>query len=138
MPFDIPEASRGRSHTCARGCARQMRARIVCIASSVFAVLVIAAAPAQGQKLPPLPAPQDTGTVPRNVGALRPGDVLKIAVFRDKELTGDYPIDARGYVQIPGLGVIKAAGLDPTEVTDRLRLPPLRGGVRPPQSSSHT
>jgi hypothetical protein len=35
-----------------------------------------------------------------------------IAVFRDKELSGDYPIDARGYVQTPGLGVIKAAGLD--------------------------
>jgi polysaccharide export outer membrane protein len=71
----------------------------------------------------------------RSVGALRPGDVLKIAVFRDKELTGEYPIDARGYVQIPGLGVIKAAGLDPTDVTDRLRLALVERGFARPEIS---
>ena len=95
----------------------------------------MAAAPTRAQTVLPLPAPQDTGTAPRNVGALRPGDVLKIAVFRDKELTGDYPIDARGYVQIPGLGVIKAAGLDPTEVTDRLRLALIERGFARPEIS---
>ena len=76
-------------------------------------------------------ASPSTDTVPqRSVGVLRPGDVLKIAVFRDKELTGDYPIDARGYVQIPGLGVIKAAGLEPTDVTDRLRARAHRARIR--------
>jgi polysaccharide export outer membrane protein len=85
------------------------------------------------QTLPPAPAAHDT--MPRSVGALRPGDVLKIAVFRDKELTGDYPIDARGYVQIPGLGVIKAAGLEPTEVTDRLRLALIERGFARPEIS---
>jgi protein involved in polysaccharide export with SLBB domain len=133
MRSDIPDASRGRPHTYARGRARQSRARIVCITSCVFAVL--AAAPTRAQTVLPLPAPQDTATAPRNVGALRPGDVLKIAVFRDKELTGDYPIDARGYVQIPGLGVIKAAGLDPTEVTDRLRLALIERGFARPEIS---
>lgn len=84
--------------------------------------------------MPPPPPVQDTITQ-RSVGALRPGDVLKIAVFRDKELTGEYPIDARGYVQIPGLGVIKAAGLDPTEVTDRLRLALVERGFARPEIS---
>jgi polysaccharide export outer membrane protein len=89
---------------------------------------------ARAQAIPPPPAIQDT--VPRrSVGALRPGDVLKIAVFRDKELTGEYPIDARGYVQIPGLGVIKAAGLDPTDVTDRLRLALVERGFARPEIS---
>jgi len=87
----------------------------------------------RAQALPPAPAVHDTIT--RSVGALRPGDVLKIAVFRDKELTGDYPIDARGYVQIPGLGVIKAAGLEPTEVTDRLRLALIERGFARPEIS---
>ena len=64
------------------------------------------------------PAPRDT--VARNVGVLRPGDVLEIVVFRDKELSNKYLIDSRGYVQIPGLGVIQAAGLDPTQVKERL------------------
>jgi len=83
---------------------------------------------------PPLPVTDTTGQQ-RNVGALRPGDVLKIVVFRDKELSGDYPIDARGFVQIPGLGVIKAAGLDPTDVTDRLRLALVERGFARPEIS---
>jgi protein involved in polysaccharide export with SLBB domain len=61
--------------------------------------------------------------------------VLKILVFRDKELSAEYQIDARGYVQIPGLGVIKAAGLDPTEVTDRLRLALVERGFARPEIS---
>lgn len=82
----------------------------------------------------PLPAPRDT-VAQRSVGALRPGDLLKIVVFRDKELSNEYQIDARGYVQIPGLGVIKAAGLDPTEVTDRLRLALVERGFARPEIS---
>jgi polysaccharide export outer membrane protein len=86
------------------------------------------------QTLPPPRSVTDT-TPQRSVGALRPGDVLKIAVFRDKELSGDYPIDARGYVQIPGLGVIKAAGLEPTDVTDRLKLALVERGFARPEIS---
>jgi len=71
----------------------------------------------------------------RSVGALRPGDVLRIVVFRDKELSNEYPIDARGFVQIPGLGVIEAAGLSPTEVTDRLRLALNERGFARPEIS---
>lgn len=65
-----------------------------------------------------IPAPSDT--VARSVGVLRPGDVLEIVVYRDKELSNKYLIDSRGFVQIPGLGVIQAAGLDPTQVKARL------------------
>jgi polysaccharide export outer membrane protein len=94
------------------------------------------AAPAHARAQTNLPPPAFQDTLPRrSVGALRPGDVLKIAVFRDKELTGEYPIDARGYVQIPGLGVIKAAGLDPTDITDRLRLALIERGFARPEIS---
>src|SRR5262245_2374263 len=48
--------------------------------------------PARGQNVPPPPAPMQDTLPRRSVGALRPGDLLKIAVFRDKELSGDYPI----------------------------------------------
>lgn len=60
------------------------------------------------------PAPRDTAL--RSVGTLRPGDVLDIVVYREKELSNKYLIDSRGFVQIPGLGVVQAAGLGPTEV----------------------
>jgi protein involved in polysaccharide export with SLBB domain len=59
-------------------------------------------------------------TLVRPTGTLRSGDLLKIRVYRDSELSGQYLIDAQGNVQIPGVGVIRAAGLDPTQITDRL------------------
>ncbi|GAC1651993.1 MAG: hypothetical protein NVS4B3_13570 [Gemmatimonadaceae bacterium] len=90
---------------------------------------------AQGQDrgLPPenIPAPHDT--LARSVGALRPGDVLKIAVYRDKEISGDYLIDSRGFLQMPGVGVITAAGLDPAQVTDRIRQGLIKRGFESPE-----
>jgi polysaccharide export outer membrane protein len=112
--------------------------RLVLVVSALISMLTIprlGAATARAQTIPP-PSQTAQDTLPRrSVGLLRPGDVLKIAVFRDKELSGDYPIDARGFVQIPGLGVIKAAGLDPTDVTDRLRLALIERGFARPEIS---
>ena len=59
-------------------------------------------------------------SAPRIVGVLRAGDLLKSHIYRDSELSGEYQIDARGTVQIPGIGVIRAAGLDPLAVKERL------------------
>jgi polysaccharide export outer membrane protein len=67
---------------------------------------------------PPLPSPADT--IVRPTGTLRTGDLIKLRIYRDSELSGQYLIDARGNVQIAGLGVIRAAGLDPTQLSDRL------------------
>jgi len=87
-------------------------ARCVCIALALLSVTRVASAQ-------DIPAPPATA-VARNLGVLRPGDLLDVTVFRDKELTNKYLIDARGMLQIPGLGVIQAAGLDPLVVKDRL------------------
>jgi len=83
------------------------------------------------QQVPPPPPVRDT--VVRSVGVLRAGDALKIVVYRDKELTGEYLIDSRGELQIPGLGVIQAAGLDPAQVKDSLRAGLLRRGFTNPE-----
>lgn len=93
------------------------------------------AAPIAARAQTPVPVPPVDTTQRRQVGALRPGDVLKIVVFRDKELSNEYPIDARGFVQIPGLGVIQVAGLDPTEVSDRLKLALVERGFARPEIS---
>lgn len=108
---------------------RSLRAvpRVLCaLALPLALALGLAAMPALASaqdtaRIPPPaagPAPRDTVT--RSVGVLRPGDVLDVVVYRDKELSNKYLIDSRGYVQIPGLGVIQAAGLDPTQVKERL------------------
>jgi polysaccharide export outer membrane protein len=69
----------------------------------------------------------------RSVGVLRPGDAVKIAVFRDSELTGEYLIDSRGQLQIPGLGVIQAAGLNPDQLKTSLRQALIQLGTTNPQ-----
>lgn len=112
-----------------------LRQRVIVPVAVAGLVLSASASTASAQIPGPPPPSSDTSTQQRSVGALRPGDVLKIVVFRDKELSNEYPIDARGYVQIPGLGVIKAAGLDPTEVTDRLKLALVERGFARPEIS---
>ena len=71
----------------------------------------------------------------RSVGVLRPGDAVKIAVFRDSELTREYLIDSRGQLQIPGLGVIQAAGLDPDQLKTSIRQALIQLGTTNPQIS---
>src|SRR3978361_933687 len=91
----------------------------------------------------PSPAPaQDTthaasvrDSLSRSVGVLRAGDAVRIAVFRDKELTGGYLIDSRGQLQIPGLGVIQAAGLDPDQLKRSIRSALIQLGTTDPQIS---
>lgn len=99
-----------------------------------IALVLVALAPclaAAQEPLPPPPVVRDTTT--RNVGVLRPGDALKVVVYRDKELSNEYLIDSRGQLQIPGLGVIQAAGLDPSQVKDSLRAALLARGFTSPE-----
>lgn len=42
---------------------------------------------------------------------LQPGDRIKVTVFGEDRLSGDYDIDAAGYVSLPLAGTVKAAGL---------------------------
>lgn len=100
-----------------RGAALWLAA--VCAGTAAFAQTPAAPSPASPAVTPPA-APALGDTIARPTGTLRSGDLLKVRVYRDSELSGEYLIDARGDVQIPGLGVIRAAGLDPTQVQDRL------------------
>ena len=138
MPFAIRNSWSGQRATLLR-CGLPFRTNVrfwvrACALGAV-ATALLRVPPGRAQNVPPPPLPAPDTVPPRSVGVLRPGDLLRIAVFRDKELSGDYPIDARGYVQIPGLGVIKAAGLEPTDVTDRLRLALVERGFARPEIS---
>ena len=129
MPFDIPDLPLRQRRVCA-GWPRAAR-RLIAAALGACALTTPVSARAQI----PVPVPPVDTAQRRQVGALRPGDVLKIVVYRDKELSNEYPIDARGFVQIPGLGVIQVAGLDPTEVSDRLKLALVERGFARPEIS---
>lgn len=86
--------------------------------------LVLASSTLVAQVTPNIPPPADVrapnAPAERRVGGLRPGDLLRVVVFREKELSGDYLIDARGIVQIPGVGVLQVAGLEPHQAQERI------------------
>src|SRR4051812_34212150 len=87
--------------------------------------VVMSSSPAGGQQPEICSASVTSQSAPdsshRSVGALRSGDLLKINVFRMKEISGDYLIDSDGRLVIPGLGSLMAAGLAPRDVEANLR-----------------
>jgi polysaccharide export outer membrane protein len=44
---------------------------------------------------------------------LRPGDVIKLTVWREPDWSGEFPIDESGVATLPRLGAIKVTGLSP-------------------------
>jgi polysaccharide export outer membrane protein len=52
--------------------------------------------------------------------ALQPGDKIKVTVFGEDRLTGEYQIDSAGFVSLPLAGTIKAAGLSKQEMEQTL------------------
>lgn len=51
---------------------------------------------------------------------LEPGDVLQVTVWREKDLTGKFPVDERGRVVLPMIGMLTVTGRPWTTVRDSL------------------
>ena len=51
---------------------------------------------------------------------LQPGDKIKVTVFGEDRLSGEYEIDAAGFVSLPLAGTIKATGLSKQEMEQAL------------------
>ena len=105
---------------------RKRLARLVAVPALVF---MPAALTAQAE-----PPPVVDTTAP-SVGVMRAGDALRIVVYKEKDLSGEFLIDSRGQLQMPGVGVIQAAGLDPQQIKDRLREAMLQRGLIAPDIS---
>lgn len=52
---------------------------------------------------------------------VRPGDMIRVWVWREKDYSGDFPVDARGRVTLPVLGEISVSGHTAEQLTDTLR-----------------
>lgn len=59
---------------------------------------------------------------------LRPGEKVKITVYGEEALTGDYDINPAGYVTMPLIGAVKAAGRSQAELAKEVANRYLRGG----------
>jgi len=64
------------------------------------------------------PAPPEADSPSRGV---RAGDVINVWIWRERDLSGEFPVDARGRVVLPLLGEVVAAGKGAEALADELR-----------------
>jgi polysaccharide export outer membrane protein len=81
------------------------------------ALLAGVSRPGAAQQAAPVPAD--------SVRGVRPGDVVNVWIWRERDLSGEFPVDARGRVVLPMLGEVVAAGLSADALADEVR-----GGYR--------
>jgi len=85
-----------------------------------FRILLFAVA------LAPLSAPavaQDSSAVAQaaeSSGTLRPGDVVRLRIWREPDLSGDFPVDEHGTVILPKLGPVGVLELSTDSLKRRL------------------
>src|ERR1700721_3874668 len=60
---------------------------------------------------------------------LQPGEKVKITVYGEEALTGDYDVNPSGYVTMPLIGAIKAVGRSQSEFGKDVANKYLKGGV---------
>jgi protein involved in polysaccharide export with SLBB domain len=82
---------------------------------ALAATLALAACDADPARL----AASETPAAPVEI-KLAAGDKLKITVFGEEQLTGEYEIDSNGTVSMPLAGTVEAAGLTKIELERRL------------------
>ena len=56
------------------------------------------------------PAAADTPVPADSMHVLRPGDVVRLRIWREPDLSGDFPVDERGVVTFPKIGQYTVTG----------------------------
>ena len=63
---------------------------------------------------------QSSAPAPGTTVLLRPGDVVRLTIWREKDLSGDFPVDEAGVVVFPKLGPITVTGIAPAALRAQL------------------
>ena len=84
-----------------------------------------------------LPAGAGAAAIPAGVPAqaLASGDKIKVVVFREEQLSGEFEIDGNGRISLPLIGTIEAAGKTAAEVEAQITARLKAGYVRDPKVS---
>lgn len=88
------------------------------LSRAVFAGITLALLLAACSSSPP-PSTAPAESVRSDLG-LRPGDAVRVQVWREDDLSGTFTVDDRGVVTLPLLGEREVAGLEPAELRDDL------------------
>lgn len=84
--------------------------------AALLALSALAAAPAAAQQPSPPPS-ADAGV---RADALRPGDVVRVRIWREPDLSGEFAVDGDGTVVFPKLGPRPVTGESTGTLRDRL------------------
>ena len=84
----------------------------------IFVLGLVLASPstslARAQTSPTAIQPTDS------MGALRPGDVIRVRIWREPDLSGEFPVDERGEAVFPKIGSVSVLGMHPASLKARL------------------
>jgi protein involved in polysaccharide export with SLBB domain len=83
----------------------------------LLVVILTASGSAAAAQDPSRPSPAQS----ESSYVIRAGDVLKIRVWPDSSLGGDYPVEESGFVYLPVLGETRAAGVELNSLRGDLR-----------------
>jgi polysaccharide export outer membrane protein len=83
------------------------------ILPALLALLVLAApGAASAQDIPPQALPE--------ANSLLPGDVIRVAIWREEDLSGEFQVDQDGSVILPLLGRRQVVGISPDRLREQL------------------
>lgn len=118
-PGQAPAGPERTARRPAAGEAGSRRAPATRLATSCLVLLALACGCAPGANLPPL---ADYKAESYRLGA---GDQVRIIVYGEDQLTGEFRVDDQGRIALPLLGGVPAAGLSPQgldkAISDELR-----------------
>ena len=80
-----------------------------------------------------LAAERGMQTTPAQTYILAPNDRIRVKVFGEQDITGEYEVDSGGYVSIPLAGHVRAAGLTTRQVERAIVSALSKGIVRDPR-----
>ncbi len=87
---------------------RQLKSLAILLAISFFGVIAVAqAAPLSAQET------RDQDNIEYRLGA---GDKVRVLVYNEQDLSGEFEVDGTGQISLPLIGTLKVSGLTVTEV----------------------
>jgi polysaccharide export outer membrane protein len=120
-----------------------MQQRLIGVAGlSLFIVIILAASgigaqfttPASAQaRVLPSAAPTDNPAESADSYVLGPNDRVRLKVYGEPDIAGEYEIDSTGQVSIPLAGHVKAAGLTTKQLERSIKSALSKGIVRDPR-----
>lgn len=80
--------------------------------SVLLVLLALAAVPVARAQSPERPA--------SGAGALRPGDIVRLEIWREPTLSGKFQVDQTGTVVLPKIGAVEVAGVAPRALEEQI------------------